>query len=128
MTKHFIALFIDIFDNKHIMILKIIFTDICINIWEKLHVNIFCSSIANLKCTPSDWRMYPQECMYPRLGTPELDQGIPVIGICCPILVGKTHSSSFAESNVDYCRSSCSSCLNGKSPVVNVILCSLQVS
>jgi len=39
---------------------------------EKLHVIIFCSSIANLKCTLSDWKMYPCGYMYPRLGTPAL--------------------------------------------------------
>jgi len=39
-----------------------------------LYANIFCSSIDNLKCTPSDRQMYPWEYMYPRLGTPELSQ------------------------------------------------------
>jgi len=32
-------------------------------------VNIFFSSIANLKCIPSDRQMYPWGYMYPRLGT-----------------------------------------------------------
>ena len=38
------------------MILKIIFTDECINISKRhsLCANIFFPSIANLKCTPSD--------------------------------------------------------------------------
>ena len=36
-------------------------------------VNIFCSSIANLICTPSDWEMYPWVYMYPSLGTPVLE-------------------------------------------------------
>jgi len=31
------------------------------------------SSTANLKCTPSDKKMYPWGYIYPRLGTPELD-------------------------------------------------------
>jgi len=40
-------------------------------------VNIFCSSIANLKCTPPDWEMYPWGYMYPRLGTPDVDERSP---------------------------------------------------
>jgi len=55
------------------MISKITFADICINIWKKLYVNIFCSSIANLNCTSTDRQMYPWGCMYPRLGTPGLE-------------------------------------------------------
>jgi len=39
---------------------------------NKQHVNIFLSSIANLKCTPSDRQMYPQGYIYPRLRTPAL--------------------------------------------------------
>jgi len=35
--------------------------------------NIFCSSIDNLECTPTDRQMYPWGCMYPRLGTPGLE-------------------------------------------------------
>ena len=49
---------------------------ICVQIFEnKQHVNIFLPSIANLKRTPSDRQMYAQGYMYPRLGTPELDDG-----------------------------------------------------
>ena len=40
---------------------------------NKSYANIFCSSIDNLKCTPSDRQMYPWRYMYPRLGTPDLD-------------------------------------------------------
>jgi len=39
---------------------------------KKLYANIVCSSIANLKCTPSDRQMYPCGYMYPRLGTTAL--------------------------------------------------------
>ena len=53
--------------------MKIIFTDICINIWKQIYVNIFFSSMANLKCTPSDRKMYPWGYMYPRLGTSGLE-------------------------------------------------------
>jgi len=38
-------------------------------------VNIYFSSIANLKCTPSDRQMYPLEYMYPRLRTSALSFG-----------------------------------------------------
>jgi len=31
---------------------------------------MFFSFIANLKCTPANWQMYPWGYMYPRLGTP----------------------------------------------------------
>jgi len=61
-------------------LLKIILSDICINIENKQHVNIFLSSIPNLKCTPSDRQMYP------RLGT--------------PVLVGFIHQRSFPAEGV----------------------------
>jgi len=56
--------------------LKRIFTDIRVNIWIGyiLYANIFCSSIDNITCTPSDRQMYPWGYMYPRLGTPGLTQ------------------------------------------------------
>jgi len=49
------------------MILKIIFTDECINIskWHNLYVNIFFPSIANLKCTPSDRKGSPKGACIP---------------------------------------------------------------
>jgi len=40
---------------------------------KKWYVNIFFSSIASLKCTPSDRQMYPWGYMYPSLGTPVLE-------------------------------------------------------
>jgi len=47
---------------------------IYVQIFEnKQHVNIFLPSIANLKCTPSDRQMYPQGYIYPRLGTPGVE-------------------------------------------------------
>jgi len=39
---------------------------------EIKYANIFFSSIANLKCTPSGRQMYSWAHMYPRLGTPVL--------------------------------------------------------
>ena len=49
-----------LFTNKHIMILKIIFTDVYINISKWIICkHIFFPSIANLKCTPSDKQMHP---------------------------------------------------------------------
>jgi len=44
------------------MILKKVLTDICINIWKQiiLYINTFFSSIADVKCTPSDRQMYPR--------------------------------------------------------------------
>ena len=45
----------------------------CKYLEKKLYANIFCSSVDNLKCTPSDRQMYPWGYMYPRLGTPVLD-------------------------------------------------------
>ena len=49
------------------MILKIIFTDECINVskWHSLYVNIFFPSIANLKCTPSDRKGSPKGTCIP---------------------------------------------------------------
>jgi len=49
------------------MILKIIFTDECINIlkWHSLYGNIFFPSIANLKCTPSDRKYSPKGTCIP---------------------------------------------------------------
>jgi len=44
----------------------------CINIWKQIICEYILSSIANLKCTPSDRQMYPWGYMYPRLGTPDL--------------------------------------------------------
>jgi len=51
------------------MLLKIIFTDECVNIskWHSLYVNTFFPSIANLRCTPSD-----------RKGSPKCPTCIPV--------------------------------------------------
>jgi len=37
---------------------------------------MFFPSIANFKCTLSDRQMYPWGCMYPRLGTPALEDDI----------------------------------------------------
>ena len=49
------------------IILKIIFTDECINVskWHSLYVNIFFPSIANLKCTPSDRKGSPKGTCIP---------------------------------------------------------------
>jgi len=43
----------NVFANKHIMILKIIFTDVCINISKVITCKHIFPSIANLKCTPA---------------------------------------------------------------------------
>jgi len=37
------------------------------------NILIYFPSISSHKCTPSDWQMYPQGYMYPRLGTPGLE-------------------------------------------------------
>jgi len=37
------------------------------------NINMLFSSIANLKCAPSDREMYPYGYMYPRSGTPDLN-------------------------------------------------------
>ena len=52
----------NIFTNKHITILKIIFTDVCINIskWIITYVDIFFPFISNLKCTPSNRQGTPR--------------------------------------------------------------------
>ena len=65
------------------MILKIIFTDVCINILKwiiRIHTFSF-PSIANLQCAPSDKQMYPQGHMYPSLGSPVLRHGWWVFSI-----------------------------------------------
>ena len=41
---------------------------------NKYDVTIFCSHIANLKCTPSDRQMHLLGCMYLRLGTSVLER------------------------------------------------------
>jgi len=53
---------------------------------NKLYANIFCSSTDNLKCTPSDRRMYPWGYMYPRLGTSVLGHlfALPSKDECMP--------------------------------------------
>ena len=58
----------NILTYKRTMILKIVFTDMCINIskWKICkHIFPFCS-VANLECTPLDSQVYPS------LGTPVL--------------------------------------------------------
>ena len=46
----------------------------CINICKQILCKYIFSYIANLKCTPSDRQMYPWGYMYPRLGTPALEE------------------------------------------------------